>query len=38
MEVEVVPLCLTEYPLMLKAVEVVPAVYQSSDLGHVLYP
>ena len=33
---EVVPLCQTDYPPVLKAVG--PAVYQSSYLGHVLYP
>ena len=33
---EVVPPCQTEYPPVLKAVGRV--IYQSSDLGHVLYP
>ena len=33
---EVVPPCHTEYPPLLKAVG--PAIYQSSDLGHVVYP
>ena len=36
MEVEVVPLRQTEYPPVLKSVE--PTIYQSSYLGHVLYP
>ena len=35
-EVEVVPPCQTKYPPVLKVVG--PAVYQSSDLGCVLYP